>query len=277
MTYAFEWEYAVVFLSISEPQFVERAGCFLDIVPVAGSVTDKSDVEVEVLSTGGFNVSFEGRCCHCESSEDCFIAVTTFVSAAFLRKTRHLVLHSGAIEIDGQAVLFLGEPYAGKSLFALTAWLEGIPVIGDDWIAIDCEKRTVIPFPKTFKPRLRFESLSADAQTKIYKSGYVEGRLHDDHRLIISRKTTGIIGYRERKRISKLLLLERTTETLSVSPLPTQDALEVLLSQVVPTKSASVLAILQVLEPLVNRAAGHRLSIGENETKQAVRRLLEPK
>ena len=61
-----------------------------------------------------------------------------------------------------------------------------------------------------------------------------------------------------------------------MSPLPSQDALEILLSQVVPTKSGSVLAVLQVLEPLVNRAACHRLSIGENETRQAVLRLLEP-
>lgn len=276
MKYAFEWEDAVVFVSISDPQFVERVGCFLDIVPLASRVADKSDVEVEALSTGGFDVFFEGRCCHCENSEDCFLAVTTYVSAAFLRKTCHLVLHSGAVAIDDQAVLFVGEPHAGKSLFALTAWLEGIPVIGDDWIAIDCDKSTVIPFPKTFKPRLRFDSLSADAQMKISNAGYVEGRMHDVHRLVVSRKTTGMIGYRERKPISRMVLLERTKETLSVSPLPTQDALEILLSQVVPTKSGSVLAVLQVLGPLVNRAACDRLSIGENETKQAVRRLLEP-
>ena len=94
MKYAFQWEDAVVFVSMSDPQFVERVGAFLDIVPVAASVTCDSDVDVEVLSAGGFDVFFEGRCCHCENSEDCFLAVTTYVSASFLRKTCHLVLHS---------------------------------------------------------------------------------------------------------------------------------------------------------------------------------------
>ena len=276
MKYAFQWEDAVAVVSMSDPQFVERVGAFLDIVPVATSAAGAVDVDVDDLSAGGFDVFFEGRCCHCENSEDCFLAVTTYVSASFLRKTCHLVLHSGAVSIDDQAVLFVGQPYAGKSLFALTAWLEGVPVIGDDWIAIDCENKTVIPFPKTLKPRLSIDSLSTDAQQKIAEAGFVEGRMHDVHRLVVSRQATGMLRYGERKPISRMVLLERTEGTLSVSPLPSQDALEILLSQVVPTKSGSVLAVLQVLEPLVNRAACHRLSIGENETRQAVLRILEP-
>ena len=276
MNFAFEWEDSVVFLSVSVQQFAERVGFYLDIVPVACRVAGESDVEVEVLSSGGFDVSFAGRQRHCENSQDCLVAILTFVSASFLRKTRHLVLHSGAICIDDQAVLFVGEPRAGKSLFALTAWLAGIPLIGDDWIAIDCEQRTVIPFPKTLKPRLSFDSLTTAAQNRISKDDYVEGRLHEEHRLVISRKTAGMVGYAERKPVSRMLWLERTTETSAISPLKKQEAIEILLSQVVPTKSASVLAILEVLQPLVNCGACQRLAIGENESAQAVHRLLQP-
>jgi hypothetical protein len=81
---------------------------------------------------------------------------------AFVLRLRGAVpLHASAIVVDGQALLFIGDPWAGKSTTIAAFSTIGCPVLADDIVRIDAGAGGIIAYPG--HPRLHLWSDSAAA------------------------------------------------------------------------------------------------------------------
>lgn len=72
-----------------------------------------------------------------------------------------LVVHAGAVVVDGAAVLFLGESGRGKSTLTASFLAEGGTILSDDGIIVTCSDRCVIAEAVYPGVRLLPDSLSA--------------------------------------------------------------------------------------------------------------------
>jgi HprK-related kinase A len=61
---------------------------------------------------------------------------------------RHLLLHAGALEIQGAGVLLMGEPGAGKSTLTAALALRGARVLSDEFGVIRLSDDALLPVPK---------------------------------------------------------------------------------------------------------------------------------
>jgi hypothetical protein len=81
---------------------------------------------------------------------------------AFVLRLRGAVpLHASAIAVDGRALLFIGDAWAGKSSTAAAFSTLGYPVLADDIVRIDIGHREGFAYP--VHPRLGLWSDSAEA------------------------------------------------------------------------------------------------------------------
>jgi hypothetical protein len=81
---------------------------------------------------------------------------------AFVLRLRGAVpLHASAIVVDAQAVLFIGEPWAGKSTTVAAFATLGCAVLADDIVRIDVDGPRILAYPG--HPRLRLWSDAAAA------------------------------------------------------------------------------------------------------------------
>ncbi len=69
--------------------------------------------------------------CACTTDDDLVMSTVAVVSSCLLKGTTCVVLHAGAFVADGQALLFIGPEFAGKSSLALAAWRSGLPLVGE--------------------------------------------------------------------------------------------------------------------------------------------------
>ena len=62
-----------------------------------------------------------------------------YVLAFVLRLRGSVPLHASAVAIDGRALLFVGDSWAGKSSTAAAFSILGYPVLADDIVRIDVD------------------------------------------------------------------------------------------------------------------------------------------
>jgi len=78
-----------------------------------------------------------------------------------LFQKKYFLLHGSAVQIDGQGVVFLGEPGAGKSTTIAAFAQKGVPVISDDMVCIQIDK-TGIPWLIPAFPQIKIWENTAD-------------------------------------------------------------------------------------------------------------------
>lgn len=77
-----------------------------------------------------------------------------------LHQRGHLVLHASAVEMDGEAVVIMGEKGMGKSTTAAALSQRGHPLLADDIVAIDLDEGDGCP---RVRPGFRHVKLREDA------------------------------------------------------------------------------------------------------------------
>ena len=88
-----------------------------------------------------------------------FILGTVFASLLYQRGL--LVLHASAVNINNEAIAFLGDKGYGKSTTAMAFYNEGYPILADDYIAIDFEDKVPLVYPG-------FPSLRLSHKSRVY-------------------------------------------------------------------------------------------------------------
>jgi hypothetical protein len=83
------------------------------------------------------------------------------VLAFSLRLRGSVPLHASAIVVDGRALLFIGDPWAGKSTTVAAFSRLGHPILADDIVRIDVDDGRVLAYPG--HPRLNLWADSAAA------------------------------------------------------------------------------------------------------------------
>jgi hypothetical protein len=198
---------------------------------------------------------------------DLIANIINLITACFLSRTKQTVLHSGAIIIDQQAVLFSGLPHAGKSTLALSAWLANYSLINDDLLVYNTNNHTVSAFPKPLKPRLPTLDIPCQITKKAGASNLVAGHFVHDIGLFVGRKSQGMTTYSDETSVKAFYYIERGTQT-SLMPLDRMQALAIALSQVMPNQSC--LKISQLIHELATNQKIYHLIIGENQQDQAL-------
>ncbi len=207
-----------------------------------------------------------------DNRDDLIVHIVTFIGVAFLNSCQQLVLHSGAIAVDGQAILFTGLPFAGKSSLALSAWLHGYPLISDDWLVFNERGQSVSPFPKPLKPRITTSAIPEPIQQQVTDAHLQMGLLANELRLIIGKESPNMVPYSAQIPVNALFYIERASHT-AIKPLEKQDALRLILEQVMPTKP-SCLKIATLIQSLAMTNRLYHLAIGENKQEQAFRTMI---
>lgn len=82
------------------------------------------------------------------------------VMATLLYQRGLIVIHSSSVNVNGNVIAFLGNKGYGKSTTAMTFYMEGYPVIADDYIAVDPENDIPFVYPGFPSLRLSYKSRS---------------------------------------------------------------------------------------------------------------------
>lgn len=269
--YALSWKSQQVIIGHSiQDDEMEKVNHLLNLNPISIEWTDtlcvdmgidKQDDKYHLVSFfSSKNYSFS-------SANDLITNIINLVTACFLSKTQQVVVHSGAIIIDKQAVLFSGLPHAGKSTLALSAWLANYPLINDDLLVYNTKNHTVSAFPKPLKPRLPTLNIPCEVTKKAGAPNLVAGHFVNDIGLFVGRKSPGMTAYSTETSVKAFYYIERGTETC-LTPLDRMQALTIALSQVMPNQSC--LKISHLIHYLATKKNLYHLVIGEHQQDQAL-------
>lgn len=88
-----------------------------------------------------------------------FILGTVFASLLYQRGL--LILHASAVNINNEAIAFLGDKGCGKSTTAMAFCNKGYPLLADDYIAVDFEDKVPSVYPG-------FPSLRLSHKSRVY-------------------------------------------------------------------------------------------------------------
>ncbi|PKL66947.1 MAG: hypothetical protein CVV28_07775 [Methanobacteriales archaeon HGW-Methanobacteriales-1] len=102
------------------------------------------------------------------------------VMATLLYQRGLFLLHASAVNINNQAIAFLGIKGYGKSTTAMTFYKEGYPIIADDYIAIDMKNQTPLIKPGFPSLRLSYKSRQYGnfSLQKVYYNDYEIDKIH---------------------------------------------------------------------------------------------------
>jgi hypothetical protein len=136
---------------------------------------------------------------------------------ALLHQRKHLVLHAGAVQILNGAIAFAGESGWGKSTLLSFLGKNGYPIISDDQLVFkDIESSSQI--------------LPGNAYTKLWPDTIKElGENPEDYQPVypgIEKKLfTGVPFCTTPRELKNLYLLD-FADTISIEPVPTQEAFQ---------------------------------------------------
>lgn len=269
--YALSWKSQQVIIGYSfEDDPLEKVHHLLNLnpIPIEWSATLCVDIGLDQQENNYHLVAFfSNKKYSFSNAHDLIANIINLVTACFLSKTQQVVLHSGAIIIDKQAVLFSGLPNAGKSTLALSAWLAHYALINDDLLVYNTQNHTVSAFPKPLKPRLPTLDIPSEITKKAGAPNLVAGHFVHDIGLFVGRKSPGMIAYAEETSVKAFYYIERGTQTC-LTPLDRMQALTIALSQVMPNQPC--LKISQLIHELATKKSIYHLVIGEHQQDQAL-------
>ena len=207
--------------------------------------------------------------------EDQLLYCTLAIGAAFLRKTKTLVLHAGGFIVEGQAIVFGGASKVGKSTLAYEALKEGLPILGDDMITLNPFTHAVEAFPKPLKLRLSQAQNMFGSNEYFTRYEYICGNLEGEERVLLSRSSPGMLPLEISYPIGALVLLKRNDEyETTIKKLVGLEAISAGLNQLIGTQGGSGLGILKTLQHLLNKQKIYQLNIGNWGTNNGLNLLL---
>jgi hypothetical protein len=268
--YQLNWLDHCATLNVPEKWLAEAAAQFTGLQLKAAPADAKDDI-IALERTGYYEVQFGDIALRCETEDDLLVNVATLVPAHFFSITSaQPALHAGALLHKGEAILFSGDPYCGKSTLAYNAWQLGEDVIGDDWLLYDTENFNVKGFPKPIKPRVDPEQLP-EMPKSVSPQQSVLGKLHNEWRLMISRQAGFVNSFETPYHIRSLFFISRETSPFSrVESIDRELALKQILSQTLLTKSRMSLPGIKLLDHLWKVNKVFLLHIGEDDFERAV-------
>lgn len=139
------------------------------------------------------------------------------VMASLLYQRGLFVIHSSAVNVNGNVITFLGNKGYGKSTTAMAFYREGYPIIADDYITIDPENNIPLVYPGFPSLRLSFKSRS-HGNFSLEKVHYKDQEIDKIH-----VPADGNFSLKEMP-LKKLYVLKRG-ENLNISDFKPQEAL----------------------------------------------------
>ena len=117
-----------------------------------------------VIDRAGRHVTVQWA--HALANADAASYLTSYVLAFVLRLRGSVPLHASAVAIDGRALLFVGDSWAGKSSTAAAFAILGYPMLADDVVRIDATDGGLVAYPS--HSRL---NVWRDSATALFQSG----------------------------------------------------------------------------------------------------------
>jgi hypothetical protein len=116
------------------------------------------------------------------------------IMTGILQSTRHFIqLHAAGVDVDGQALLFVGPSGAGKTSLVLSLLLKGWQCLSDEVILVDPCTNRVLPFPRSFHIHSQTLNLFSELSATVHKSASVDnrGKFRFDPGLVLSEWVAG--------------------------------------------------------------------------------------
>lgn len=268
--YQLNWLGYSITLNVPERSLAETVALYTGLQLLTAPASAKGDITV-LEHSGYFEVKWRNTSLRCESEEDLLVNVATLVPAHFfLVSSSQPALHAGALLHRGEAILFSGDPYCGKSTLAFNAWQLKEAIIGDDWLLYDSGNFTVRGFPKPIKPRVNPKQLPRISKS-VNSQQNVVGKIHNEWRLMISRQAGFVNSYETPYHIRSLFFISRDPGAGSrVEAIERDQALRKILSQTLLTKGRMSLSGIKLLEHLWKENKVYHLHIGEDDFEHAI-------
>lgn len=178
----FVWADASVTVAAHESAVLDEIAAFTGLPPVAADVP-LGRATLNVLGTRDVYVHDQHRRYDSWADRSIWLALT--VGEFLANESEALLLHAASIRLHGEAVLFLGEPFAGKSTLAHEALRRGMVVMGDDQVRWDPETCRVQALPRPIKLRV---PVDAELPPGLAAAGIpLRGRLDGEETLMLPR------------------------------------------------------------------------------------------
>ncbi|MGE0448730.1 MAG: hypothetical protein AB7Q29_04015 [Vicinamibacterales bacterium] len=173
-----------------------------------------------------------------------------------------LALHAAGLVVDGRAVLIAGPPWSGKSTWAFEAARRGMPVLGDDQVAVEPLLGTVCAVPRPLKYRV-VDERSARALSALA----VRARLDGEDVALEPRRTCGLAAVDRAYAISRIVHLTRHAGPgVHGAVLSQRDAVRLVLDQL---RGTPTFPSVGAATRLLSRRLNVRLSVGDGEIDRA--------
>jgi hypothetical protein len=212
------WGGITLRMSVDDARHVDLVERYLALSAepcAAGEADVPLAAEVDTVAGGGHR--FSGMFGESEIAawdDSCFFLLEA-IAYGFALTTDRLVVHAGGFVDGGGAIVFLGEPFAGKSSLAFAAWRAGLDVIGDDRLCIDPDSGEVSAYPKCLKLRVGDGEPPRSAAGVIAEGNAFVGSLGGDRRLVMARSLPGFRRYGDAAPMRALVWLTRGGDTRS--------------------------------------------------------------
>jgi hypothetical protein len=119
-----------------------------------------------------------------------------------------LCLHAGAVEIDGQAIIFPATHRAGKSTLMAALCLSGCGLIADDIVPLDCTEGPMQTFAAGVAPRLRLP-LPASLGMPFRLAAWLHAGPDDGYYRYLRLPPARLRAFGQRTAIGAFIFLER--------------------------------------------------------------------
>jgi hypothetical protein len=111
------------------------------------------------------------------------------IMTGILQSTRHFIqLHAAGVDVDGQALLFVGPSGAGKTSLVLSLLLKGLKCLSDEVILVEPGTNRVLPLPRSFHIHSRTLNLFSELSATEPESTSIDnrGKIRFDPAIVLS-------------------------------------------------------------------------------------------
>lgn len=257
------------------PAVSQRLASLLDLSAASSGPSDHLIVLRETAR--GLEIHSDGNVRHVADLDAAVASLAQSMPYWLLPHQIDHVLHAGAIVVDGQAHLFMGPGYAGKSTLALEALLMGHEVMGDDYLILDLAACTVRATPKPIKLRRPSRSLPDRLESVLASDLYCMGQVGEEWALLLSRKLLRQTPLDAELPIGSVHFLKRADGVAVVSrPASAHEFYQLIFHQVV-TAPQENLDVLRSFAQLVAGGMVFSLDVGTGSSARAVEAVVAPR
>jgi glycosyltransferase involved in cell wall biosynthesis len=269
----FAWSGASVRVTTHDLRLLQRMERFTGLV-ASVDAHDPARADLQVLDERTVRIHAADRSEEKSfpSHEDLSAWLALSFSDLLALRARLTLVHGASFLLPGGVVLLCGEPWSGKSTFALRALETGIPVLGDDLTWIDPADGTASPCPRPVKRRVMADETEPST---VWPEGTLRTCLDGEPALLFPRGFSGFVPIQERHPVRWVLHLGRQPGPgLAVQTLPPESWERALRTQLRNFSTRPDHAADRVFHGL-SGAQHLRLTVGEGEVEAAFRWMLD--